>query len=110
MHLAAHPIAWPGGRGREVRFDLEFPIGSLDQDLRISETLEWHCMFAAGAGEVDGDEGIRCVFLFDRNLNPAGIARNRDEQCIEDFVCFNRDPGNPRKRSFRCQDGGLFWG
>src|SRR5580700_10661209 len=96
-----------GGHRPKMRVNLEFPIGSLNEDLCVGETLERQPMPAARTGEVDGNKCVRSIFLFDRNLDPTSVARNRDKERIENFICFNRDPGDTWERSFRGQNGGF---
>ena len=57
-------------------------------------------MLAARTGEINRNKGVRSIFLFDWNLNAAGIATNWDKEGIENFVCFNRDPGDPGNGAF----------
>src|ERR1700730_5097622 len=107
MQLPMNYFSWLSSCSGKVRFDLKFPIGSLNDDLSIGETLERQRMLTAWTGEIDGNKCIGCIFLFDWNLNATGIAGNRDQERIEDFACFNRDPGQTRERSLCGQDCGF---
>src|ERR1700722_14304949 len=100
-------LSWLGRCSRKAGFDFKFPIGPLNDHLRVSETLERQLMLASRTGEVDRNKCIWGVFLFDRNLDATGIARNRDQEGVENFVCFDGDPGKTREWSFRRHDRGL---
>src|SRR5271166_6778689 len=80
VHIGVNCLTGTRGRAPETRLDLEFTVRPSDREFCEGEAFARQFALTAGASEVDRYEGVWSVFFFDRQLDAAGIARERHKQ------------------------------